>query len=315
MTAIRIPNVLMKSAGLALAAAAAAFGATAAHATNEQYQLSALSCSPYIVGGCEADGFVTTSPGSVNVGGGYGYASGYDGGFALASAIFNPGAPELLQAGQYRNSATSSLVYTFQVQGAPDTLVPLHAIGRVSVSNIRLTDEDGNVPTLVNGAHDEVPTDHFYITAAASLKVVSSRLTTYPQNSAVADAVATYTTGVGTYYCGLCQGGSDSFDTTFWVYSNSDIEVQLDASARIDYRSDGLDPRPTFGVVSAETDPVFSIDDPAYAAFSIVGVPTGAPPPIGSAVPEPASWAMMVSGFGLAGSTMRGRRRRAAPAA
>ncbi len=222
-----------------------------------------------------------------------------------------PARPSSSRPGNTGTAQALSLVYTFQVQGAPDTLVPLHAIGRVSVSGIRLTDEDGNVPTLVNGSHDGVPTDHFYITAAASLKVISSRPTIYPKNSAVADAVATYTAGFGTYYCGLCQGGGDSFDTTFWVYSNSDIEVQLDASARIDYRSDGLDPRPTFGVVSAETDPVFSIDDPAYAAFSIVGVPNGAlPPGGGNTVPEPASWAMMVSGFGLAGSAMRARRRR-----
>jgi hypothetical protein len=32
-------------------------------------------------------------------------------------------------------------------------------------------------------------------------------------------------------------------------------------------------------------------------------------------VPEPASWALMISGFGLAGAHLRGRRRRTAAAA
>jgi hypothetical protein len=34
-------------------------------------------------------------------------------------------------------------------------------------------------------------------------------------------------------------------------------------------------------------------------------VPTGAPPPAGSAVPEPASWALMIVGFALTGGALR----------
>jgi hypothetical protein len=38
---------------------------------------------------------------------------------------------------------------------------------------------------------------------------------------------------------------------------------------------------------------------------------TGAKVDIGGAVPEPASWAMMLGGFGLVGGAMRSRRRQA----
>jgi hypothetical protein len=54
-----------------------------------------------------------------------------------------------------------------------------------------------------------------------------------------------------------------------------------------------------------ETDPIFRIDHPAYAAFSIFGVPTGDLPPGGGSVPEPGSWALMIVGFGLVGRRMR----------
>ncbi len=70
------------------------------------------------------------------------------------------------------------------------------------------------------------------------------------------------------------------------------------------------------GAGFATIDPVFSIADPALASlYTIVGIdgralsgPGGESPP--AAVPEPASWAMMVGGFGLIGSAMRRRRTR-----
>ena len=67
---------------------------------------------------------------------------------------------------------------------------------------------------------------------------------------------------------------------------------------------------------SATVDPTFTIDDPYWAArFKIVGIPTGAPPlPPTGGVPEPASWVMMLAGFGLTGATIRRRRRTGAVA-
>lgn len=46
----------------------------------------------------------------------------------------------------------------------------------------------------------------------------------------------------------------------------------------------------------------------ASYTLEVAALPSGSPP----AVPEPASWAMMVSGFGLAGGTLRARRANAA---
>jgi MYXO-CTERM domain-containing protein len=67
------------------------------------------------------------------------------------------------------------------------------------------------------------------------------------------------------------------------------------------------------GAGRAYIDPIFSFADPALASlYTLVGVPRDALLP--STVPEPASWTMMVGGFGLLGVAMR-RRRRTVPLA
>ncbi|MFT3975823.1 MAG: PEPxxWA-CTERM sorting domain-containing protein [Sphingomonas bacterium] len=292
--------------------AAGMLGAPQAHADNEQYQLYARSCSPYITGGCDAQTSREPLSDGLNIGGGYSFGSGYNGGVALASAIFNPGAPPLLQEGNYENAAIGWMSYTFQVRGTPDTLVPLHMAGYVSVSPVHLSDDGGNPAHLTDLVNDTPPNNHFLkIAGAADVGISLTRGTPYADNGAHAAIEAVYNPR-SYYYCNGCGGGGDSFDKTIWVYSNSDIQVVLNTSALVQYYSDGAGdaPFPTFGTISARADPVFSIDDPAYAGFSIVGLPTGAPPPSAGAVPEPVSWAMMVAGFGLVGGTMRRRRRR-----
>jgi hypothetical protein len=65
-----------------------------------------------------------------------------------------------------------------------------------------------------------------------------------------------------------------------------------------------------FGMDSAVVDPTFTID-PAFAGrWSIAGIPVDTTTP---GVPEPATWAMLIAGFGLAGASLR--RRRAPPTA
>jgi hypothetical protein len=294
---------------LAATAALGLFGATAANATNEQYQVTAKSCSPYAANGCAF--FTSLSAGAVNIGGGYGFASGYKGGYALASAGFQPGAPSLLQQGQYQQSAIGYMTYSFQVLGTPDTLVPLHMIGSVSVSAIHLSDASGNGVTLQDGPVDgRAPSDEFKIVGSASVQVSASRRTIYPSSGASASVTAIYDPSGFGDYCSNCGGAGDSFDTTVWVYSDSDINVTLNTSALVQYQADGTAAGAVFGSVEAETDPIFSIDDPAFSGFTISGVPTGSPPTAGG-VPEPASWAMMVAGFGMAGAMLRKRRRQA----
>ncbi|UAK26686.1 PEPxxWA-CTERM sorting domain-containing protein [Sphingomonas nostoxanthinifaciens] len=191
-------------------------------------------------------------------------------------------------------------------------------IGSVSVSPIRLTNGSG-VATLVDGAPGPAPSDQFRIVGSATLQVSASVLTPYPDSGASASFESIYDPR-GYTYCSNCGGGGASFDKTVWVYSNSDINVTLNTSTLLEFTSYGSGNGTTvFGSVEAETDPVFSIDDPAYSAFTVVGVPTGSPPPGAGggsgSVPEPASWAMMLAGFGLAGSSMRTRKRQAALAA
>jgi hypothetical protein len=198
------------------------------------------------------------------------------------------------------------------VQGAPDTLVPLRMIGSVSVSPIRLTDSNGNVATLVDGVRGPAPNDKFRVNGFAQLQVGLVRGTPFPVNGASTSFESNYFGNASELnnYCIRCGGGSGSFDQLVWVYSNSDIRVSMTSSVLLEYMSDGPGgPSNLFGSISAETDPVFRIDDPAYAAFTIVGVPTGDFPPTVGGVPEPASWAMMITGFGLVGATLRRRQR------
>ena len=220
----------------------------------------------------------------------------------------------LLQEGRYENSSIADMHYTFQVKGAPNTLVPLHAQGFVSILPIHISDEHGQPAKLIDGVVAPPPTLDFQIVASAALYISPSRGTPYPDSGAGVHIESRYQPlaySYGGIYCYGCNGIGEQIDKTFYVWSNSDINVELGGSVQLIYNAlgGGRDPDPTFATVSTFADPTFSIDDPAFSGFSIVGVPTGSPPP-GSAVPEPASWVMMVGGFGLLGGVMR---RRAAP--
>ncbi len=305
-------SIAVNAGGLLAVGLTALAVATPASATNEEYQIYLNSCRPEVLGGCTSGVTFTPSPDGYNLGGAYAFASGYRGGFTLASAGFTPGAPTLLPGGVYSEGAVSFMTYTFQVQGAPDTLVPLRMIGSVSVSPIRLTDANGNAATLSNGVPGPAPSDRFRVNGAAQLQVGLTRGTPFPVSGASTSFEANYFGAASefTNYCQNCGGGGSSFDQTVWVYSNSDIRVSMTSSVLLEYISDGPGgPLTVFGSVSAETDPVFRIDDPAYASFSIVGVPTGELPTTIGGVPEPATWALMIMGFGLSGAALRSRRR------
>jgi hypothetical protein len=89
--------------------------------------------------------------------------------------------------------------------------------------------------------------------------------------------------------------GAPQIIMTAWTGSGSTDEMATDVG--------------NGGAGRAFIDPVVRFTDPALASlYTIVGVPFDASAP--SAAPEPASWAMMVGGFGLIGSAMRRRRLR-----
>lgn len=295
-------------ASLALAGAAAAAIPAAAQANNEYTQLYATTCSPYITGGCQTAGILEPLPLGLNVGGGYAFASGYRGGFAIASTVFAPGAGPLLQGGLYSNGSVASYGYSFRVEGTPETLVPLHVYGLLSSSAIHVTDESGQVVTFVDGASPTAPTRAWNVVNEARLQVGSARPTPYPNSSASISLQTSYQVGgLGNSFCRNCTGGSSLLDQTIWVWSNSDINVNLQASAYLGYQAlgGGLDPMTLFGDASIEVDPTFSIDDAAFANFAIVGVATGVAPPSVAAVPEPETWAMLLCGLGVVASIRR----------
>jgi hypothetical protein len=87
--------------------------------------------------------------------------------------------------------------------------------------------------------------------------------------------------------------------------ASENINVDIFAGAQFEY-SASLAGDPETAAGSAYADPTFTIGDPAYADYTITGVPER---PAAVATPEPATWAMMLLGFaglGYAGYRRRG---------
>lgn len=69
-----------------------------------------------------------------------------------------------------------------------------------------------------------------------------------------------------------------------------------------------VSPDLTYDIATATVDPTFTIQGRSPQSYRLVGLPTSA---IGNVapVPEPASWALMVAGFGMLGATLRRSRK------
>jgi hypothetical protein len=286
--------LVMKRMVTRIAAVAALGLATPALADNEQVSMWATSCLPghdcntsYGSGGLALESYA------------YASARGYNGGVVSARAGFSPN-PDTLN-GTYSSEATVESSYDFKIVGPSTTAVPLHIHGYAFVSPIVAGASDGGLLTI---GLDGTPsgTTGFSIKSGASLQVEGVAGFDYygtpyfdyervdvANNSDLNDLA----------------GKGDLLDGTFEFISNSYIRVILSATASLTHNPQGPDENP-IGGVEAGADPVFTIDDPAFSAFRIVGVPDD-PAPIGGAVPEPATWALMILGFGMTCYRMRRR--------
>ncbi len=97
-----------------------------------------------------------------------------------------------------------------------------------------------------------------------------------------------------------------SVDDIFYVTPGDRLGLVLDAFARVRY------PGIANGKISQSTasvDPTFTILGGAANLYHFVGLPASAIGQ-GSAVPEPATWSMLIGGFGMVGAVMRRRQRR-----
>ena len=104
------------------------------------------------------------------------------------------------------------------------------------------------------------------------------------------------------------DGNGDTFDGVVMMEANFDIAVDVEADASAQFAGSSAAFSESAGG-SAYADPTFTIDDPAFADYTIVGVPAG---PAAAATPEPATWAMLLIGFAGLGYTGYQARRRTA---
>jgi hypothetical protein len=233
------------------------------------------------------------------------------GGQANASVSFNPGAPTLLTEDKYSAGAQADVFYTFQVKGAVNTYVPVSVGANASVGAIHAADYLGNPYQLADDPR--YPGDNDGVAAPGGFSLLSdARILVYQYSTGAGfdyhrsnslDMVFDYDHPYGS--ARNTEGDGIQINQVFYFLSNTDITVNLHADAGFNYLN-GYDPaaHPQFASVTARADPTFTIADSAFSGFDIVGVPGGdAATP--SAVPEPATWAVMFGGFFVVGSAMR----------
>jgi PEP-CTERM motif len=253
-----------------------------------------------ISGGGNAPGYAGTfSATATNVGGGY------------ASAYANEGIGALETYNTYINDggkgvggdASAAVQYTIRVVG-PTTgaLVPVRVTMSAYAGSLDVPGPvvdiygRGYYAPIVADAEAEVTLGY----AEGDVPVGDPQLP-----SVEAETVYDYRyfdSGAG-YPAPVLLGNGESFDGIVMIEANFDVEVDVAASAQAQFIGSAAYSESAGG--SAYADPTFTIDDPAFADYTIVGVPVG---PAVAAAPEPATWAMMLLGF--AGLGYAGYRRK-----
>ena len=267
--------ILDKQNGLGLVACIAALGAmgSAAQAGTAFNVISSSDNGSY---GSDSQFLMsagTASSSIINVNGfahGYATASGgqFVSGAASTSGIDNG------------TETAASVSYTFTINGPTPLLVPVIILGGGTLS----ASNSGNGQD--SSAFVEVDADlgNFYSFDR--------------QCSAFAQAT-----------CGSFAYGT-TFNLMSGVETTGDLKIFI-----LSGDGGGLGNPPDVGSisVSGSIDPMFTIDPgfaaahPGYSISFSDGVTNGTLPPVGG-VPEPAQWALMLLGFGLAGAAIRRRR-------
>jgi len=285
---------IWKTSGLALAACALATPAMAI----ESYSADANYCvsSPNTAADCILNRVNNQSTPVVVSAGHHAEAGAYGGGggLALATVTFAPTAPSLLDGKTYSATANAVVSYTVQVKGRPNVYVPVLITGDVTAGAIHATDIYGQVLTVADNPDVPGPDDglsqpsNYQIAADAWISIFQ------PSTNTGLDRTEVYSSLAGDRNrSSHMNGDSQLINRRIYLFlSNTDINVTLSSQVSLNYLPVyDVGTSTQFGVVTASADPTFTIEDPAFSDFSILGVP--------SAVPEPASWMLMAIGLGI----------------
>jgi PEP-CTERM motif len=252
--------------------------------TGSETQGSSGDTPRSVGGGGNAAGFGGTfSATATNVGGGSVTASASEGITDVNSYIFSG-------AGRVQGSSEAAVDYTFEIvgptNGAFPVLIPVAVTMVAHVDAPSLPFEDGS---------DFAPSIVEFSDAAVVLSY-----TNFFSDEPLLPAV-----GVGTHYDykffisgdtgsapPVVDAQTDRFDGVVMMAGNEPIKVGVFAEADFAFATTLGYSETASG--SAFADPTFAIEDPAFANYTITGVPEG---PAAAAAPEPATWAMMLIGF------------------
>jgi hypothetical protein len=167
-----------------------------------------------------------------------------------------------------------------------DALIPVHTTMFAHVDALSIPGPDGDFAfPITGGSGAEVILE--YANGGPALPFVSVGNNYNYQNFAGGPGVANVT-----------ASATESFEQVVMFRANVPITVLVAANAILNFNEG----RPYSGTSIPETatanavaDPMFTIEDPAFADYTITGVPAG--PAAAAAAPETSTWAMMLPGF------------------
>ena len=197
--------------------------------------------------------------------------------------------------------AVGSTAFGFDVTGNPDAVVDFDSAtpdGFTLAGGLvrKLDDGQGAEPAIAQG-----------------IKEASNYLSVNPGDT------ATLMSDVGFGTVSLYWGSIDRYNTLSLLDINGNSIASFTGSDIVDPAAgdqwDGVDNRRVTFTVSGETSPIFGLQfDSSQPAFEVDNIgfygPAVGSPTLSNlvpSVPEPATWAMMLAGFGMVGAAMRKR--------